>query len=102
MFGFIEKDSELREKDAIYNQVLEAGLGWMHELKKGQTFRILDLEGNQAVDTTFYDLHNPADMILWEVHVHLRAIPFAMQEKKDICITAVTVLCFSLPTANWI
>lgn len=43
------------------DEVLNAGLGWMHELKKGQTFRILDIEGNQAVDTTFYDLENPED-----------------------------------------
>ena len=56
MYGFIEKDSDLKIEDAVYDEVLNAGLGWMHELKKGQTFRILDIEGNQAVDTTFYDL----------------------------------------------
>lgn len=33
----------------------------MHELLPGQTFRILDMEGNQAVDTTFYDMTNPED-----------------------------------------
>ena len=54
MFGFIEKDSDLKIEDAVYDKVLDAGLGWMHELKKGQSFRILDIEGNQAVDTTFY------------------------------------------------
>lgn len=61
MYGFIEKESELRVEDAIYDEVIEAGKGWMHELKKGQSFRILDIGGNQAVDTTFYDLHNPED-----------------------------------------
>ena len=61
MYGFIEKDSDLKIEDAVYDEVLNAGLGWMHELKKGQTFRILDIEGNQAVDTTFYDLENPED-----------------------------------------
>ena len=35
MFGFVEKDSDLKIEDAIYNEVLEAGLGWMHKLKKG-------------------------------------------------------------------
>ena len=31
MFGFIEKDSNLKIEDAVYNHVLEAGLGWMHD-----------------------------------------------------------------------
>ena len=44
MYGFIEKDSDLKIEDAVYDEVLNAGLGWMHELKKGQTFRILDIE----------------------------------------------------------
>ena len=43
MYGFIEKDSDLKIEDAVYDEVLNAGLGWMHELKKGQTFRILDI-----------------------------------------------------------
>ena len=55
MYGLIEKKSTLKEADAIYNEVLDAGLGWLHEVKKGQSLRIVDLEGNQAVDTTFYD-----------------------------------------------
>ncbi len=33
----------------------------MHEIKRGQTFRIVDLEGNQAVDTLFYNAHDLAD-----------------------------------------
>ena len=35
MYGFIEKDSDLKIEDAVYDEVLNAGLGWMHELKKG-------------------------------------------------------------------
>lgn len=63
MFGFKEKDSNLKIENAVYNEVLEAGLGWIHKLHKGQTFRILDIEGNQAVDTTFYDLTNLEDQL---------------------------------------
>ena len=54
MYGFIEKTSDLKEENAIYNEVVEAGKGWMHELLPGQSLRIVDMEGNQAVDTTFY------------------------------------------------
>ena len=40
--------------DAVYREVLAAGEPWLKELKAGQTLRIHDLEGNQAVDTLFY------------------------------------------------
>ncbi len=36
-------------------------MAWAHEIRRGQTFRIVDLEGNQAADTLFYNLHDPAD-----------------------------------------
>ena len=32
MYGLIEKKSTLKEADAIYNEVLDAGLGWLHEV----------------------------------------------------------------------
>jgi len=43
---------------AVYDFTLPAGDGWLHEIKRGQTFRIVDLEGNQAVDTLFYNAHD--------------------------------------------
>ena len=47
-------ESNLDPKDAVLSEICNAGDPWMAEVKKGQTFRILDLEGNQAVDTLFY------------------------------------------------
>jgi len=41
--------------DAVFRQVVPAGEPFMHRLAKGQVIRILDLEGNQAVDTLFYN-----------------------------------------------
>jgi len=38
-----------------------AGDGWSCALYQGETLRIIDCEGNQAVDTLFYDLHDPAE-----------------------------------------
>ena len=61
MYGFVRKESELKIEDAIYDEVVPAGCGWMHELLPGQSLRILDMEGNQAVDTSFYDMTNPED-----------------------------------------
>ncbi|MGB8167443.1 MAG: urea amidolyase associated protein UAAP2 [Chthoniobacteraceae bacterium] len=54
-------ESTLDPAHAIYDFTLPAGEGWSHEVLRGQTFRIVDLEGNQAADTLFYDLHDPAD-----------------------------------------
>lgn len=83
MYGFIEKESSLKEADAVYNEVLEAGLGWLHKVKAGQTFRIVDLEGNQAVDTTFYDVEDPSD--------HYGAIATIVAQ-KNIYLTTGSVL----------
>ena len=38
-----------------------AGEPWLYELKAGQTLRILDLEGNQAVDTLFFNARDPRE-----------------------------------------
>lgn len=46
--------SKLRTAAAVYNEVVPAGEPWIHEIKAGQVFRIVDLGGNQAVDTLFY------------------------------------------------
>lgn len=48
-------------EDAIYDETIPAGSGWMHELLPGQVLRIIDLHGNQAVDTLFFDADNPED-----------------------------------------
>jgi len=48
------KESRLDPAAAVFDTVLPAGRGWSREIARGQTFRIVDLEGNQAVDTLFY------------------------------------------------
>jgi len=45
-------------EDAIYNEKIAAGVPWSHVVKKGQTLRIIDLEGCQAVDTLFYNAND--------------------------------------------
>jgi len=46
---------------AVYNYVMPAGDHWIHAIRKGQTFRIVDMEGNQAADTLFYNLSEPTE-----------------------------------------
>ena len=54
-------ESTLDPSAAVYDYTIPAGEPWLHELRKGQTLRILDLEGNQAVDTLFYNARDPAE-----------------------------------------
>ncbi|HTS25597.1 MAG TPA: urea amidolyase associated protein UAAP2 [Bryobacteraceae bacterium] len=54
-------ESKLDPNDAVYRHVIPAGEPWMHELRAGQYFRIVDLGGNQAVDTLFYNAHDYSD-----------------------------------------
>jgi urea carboxylase-associated protein 1 len=39
----------------VIDEVVPAGEPWMGVVRRGQSFRIVDLEGNQAVDTLFYN-----------------------------------------------
>ncbi len=48
-------ESSLSPDNASFRQVVPAGDPFMHTVKKGQVVRILDLKGNQAVDTLFYN-----------------------------------------------
>lgn len=83
MAVFNRVESSLKEGAAIYNKVIFAGDGWMHELMPGQTIRIVDLAGNQAADTMFYDAENPED--------HYSAVK-TIVEQKNIYLTTGTIL----------
>lgn len=83
MYGFIEKDSVYHPEDASYREIIPAGEGWMHLVKKDQVFRIVDLEGNQAVDTTFYDANHPQN--------HFSAVRTIVGQ-KNIYLTTGSIL----------
>ncbi len=55
------KPSELNAEDASFRQVVPAGDYFIKVVKQGETFRILDLEGNQAADTLFYNANDPSE-----------------------------------------
>ncbi|MDQ8733123.1 urea amidolyase associated protein UAAP2 [Paenibacillus sp. LHD-38] len=61
MSVFNRVESTRRAEDAIYDEVIAAGDGWMYDLQHGQVLRIVDLDGNQAADTLFYDADHPED-----------------------------------------
>jgi urea carboxylase-associated protein 1 len=55
MSTLVYTESPVAVSAAIYRHTIPAGDFWMHEIKRGQTLRIVDLEGNQAADTLFYN-----------------------------------------------
>ncbi|MGB3621092.1 MAG: urea amidolyase associated protein UAAP2, partial [Ketobacter sp.] len=54
-------ESNLQAESAIARDVVPAGDYYLKTVKAGQTFRILDLEGNQAADTLFYNANDIAE-----------------------------------------
>ncbi len=48
------KECRLDPAKARLDVILPAGEGWTHEVLAGESLRIVDLEGNQAVDTIFF------------------------------------------------
>jgi len=54
-------ESRLDPGLAVLDHTLPAGEPYLLEIKQGQTLRIVDLEGNQAVDVIFYNRHDPAE-----------------------------------------
>jgi hypothetical protein len=53
--------SLLLPETASYSQVVTAGDGWTHEIRKGEIFRIVDMLGNQSADTLFFSAKNNSE-----------------------------------------
>jgi len=76
-------ESQLDPDLAIHDHTILAGDPWMHPVKAGQVFRIVDLEGNQAADTLFYNAHDPAERY---------SASDTIQAQRNLYLTAGTVL----------
>jgi urea carboxylase-associated protein 1 len=55
------KPSALDPRAAVLDVIVAAGEPWVGQIAKGQVFRIVDLEGNQAVDTLFFNADAPSE-----------------------------------------
>ena len=61
MSGMKIVPSELDPAKAVYRETILAGDAWIREIGKGQHLRIVDLKGNQAVDTLFFHARDYSD-----------------------------------------
>jgi uncharacterized protein len=80
---------------AIYDTVIPAGEPWVHEVLEGQILRIVDVEGNQAADTLFYNAHDyedrysAQDTIRAQANIYLTTGTTLMSSKGNVLLTIV-------------
>jgi uncharacterized protein len=92
-------ESPLDPARAIFDQVLDSGLGWTHVLAPGQIFRIVDLEGNQAVDTLFYNAedeterYSAVDTVREQGNLYLSAGTRLLSSEGRVLCTIVADTC---------
>lgn len=93
------KASSLMAEQAVFRETVAAGDYFMKVVKKGQTFRILDLEGNQAADTLFYNAADPSerysavDTIREQGNVYLSAGTRLLSNECNLMLEIVADTC---------
>ena len=93
------KESNLLEEQASFREEVKAGDYFIKVVNKGQTFRILDIEGNQAADTLFYNAHNPSerysamDTIREQGNIYLTAGTTLLSNKSNQMLEIVADTC---------
>ena len=91
--------SSLDPAGALYRRVVLAGDHWSREVKRGQILRLVDLEGNQAADTLFYDARDPAnrysasDTIRVQAALYLTTGTQLVSTRGDVLLTIVADTC---------
>jgi urea carboxylase-associated protein 1 len=85
--------------EAVYSAEIPAGEPWMRVVRKGQYFRIVDLRGNQAVDTLFYnardytDRYSAQDTIREQRNIYLTTGTRLISTRGSVLMTIVADTC---------
>jgi hypothetical protein len=93
------RESPLDPKTAILREIVPAGEPWMGRVKQGQYFRIVDLEGNQAVDTLFYradtleERYSAVDTIRAQGSIYLTSGTALLSNEGNVLLTIVADTC---------
>ena len=91
--------STLDARAAIYRHTIAAGEPWMGSVKRGQFFRIVDLEGNQAVDTLFYraglleERYSAQDTVTAQGSIYLTTGTRLLSNEGNALLTIVADMC---------
>ncbi len=82
-----------------YDSIIPAGEPWIYEILGGQYLRIVDVEGNQAADTLFYNAHDyedrysAQDTIRSQANIYLTTGTRLMSSKGNVLLTIVADTC---------
>src|SRR5690348_14118356 len=93
------KESMFDAAKARYDAIIPAGEPWIHEVFKGQYLRIVDVEGNQAADTLFYNAHDfedrysAQDTIRAQANIYLTTGTKLMSSRGNVLLTIVADTC---------
>lgn len=93
------QESSLLADQACQRDIVDAGDYYMKVVKAGQTVRILDIEGNQAADTLFYNAADPAerysaiDTIREQGNVYLTAGSRLLSNEGNLLLEIVADTC---------
>jgi len=93
------QESALQAEQAVLNQILPSGEPYLLHFKQGQTLRIVDLEGNQAVDVIFYNAQDLAehysatDTMLAQGGIYLTTGSVLMSSEGRPMLTIVADTC---------
>ncbi|MBJ7537632.1 urea amidolyase associated protein UAAP2 [Marinomonas transparens] len=93
------KESTLNAADASQVFNIDSGDYFIRNIPAGSTFRIVDLEGNQAADTLFYNANDPAerysatDTIREQGNVYLSAGSELRTNQNNVMIEIVADTC---------
>lgn len=92
-------ESSLKTENASARFTVAAGDYFLKEIKQGQTFRIVDLEGNQAADVLFYNAKDPSerysamDTIRQQGNLYLSAGTNLISNAQNTLLTIVADTC---------
>ncbi len=97
--GFNLVPSLLQPEHASFSARVPAGEPFVHEVRRGETLRIVALEGNQAVDTLFFnaqdyaDRYSAQDTIRSQGNLYLTAGTKLMSTGRNHLLTIVADTC---------
>jgi uncharacterized protein len=91
--------SPLAPDAAAYDHVIPATAPWSRVVRRGQVLRIVDLEGQQAVDTLFYNAHDYGerysvhDTLLAQGSAYLTAGSALLSNEGNVMVTVTADTC---------
>jgi hypothetical protein len=92
-------ESKLDPKRASFDQIVESGRGFTRTLLRGEVLRIVDLEGNQAVDTLFYNADDPTerysavDTVREQGNIYLTTGTRILSTEGNVLLTIIADTC---------